>query len=662
MNTQKITRRQFLKIMGTAGLASIPPLLGYGWIATHNGEYPQIHSPYAPPDDEGLSKTNPILLLVHEHSENPFGQYLQEILFAEGLNCFSIAFLSKIKPDALKQFDTVILAEGLVSSSQVDWLSQYVASGGNLIAMRPEPALDHLFGVASTSGSISDGYLQIESNRPEGQGIIPEPIQFHGSAALYKLENAAPLAWLSKDDIETTTYPAVTLNRFEQGQTSLWAFDLARSVAYTRQGNPNWANQERDGFREIRATDMFKDWLDMELIANPQADEQQRLLANLLNAFSQNGRPLPRFWYFPNKAESVFIATSDSHQNSGKSVNEYCGHVEKFNGQTSIYYLPPIFDDFRLAAQKGRWLAEDLSVMDQAYLPSPKQIANLRSKGHEFSVHPEVIHGLEEDWQAYWKAFTGLGYGPIPPTIRTHCILWSDWTETARFQASLGFGLNLDYYHIGPMFKDKTGDWAFGHFTGSGLPMKFIDEQGQILNIYQQVTQLADDHILDLHWGGVAKLPPDEAVKTATRLIERSTGNSAITANFHTDPFDVGGESAEKAAAFLDGTLAAAAERNVPIWTAERWLRFTETRHDSVFNQLEWKPSERKLIIRINCPQTTADRLSFMLPLHHNSGHLAAIEVDGNSIVFANRSVGGVEYGCTLIDPGIHEVIGYYSA
>ena len=41
------------------------------------------------------------------------------------------------------------------------------------------------------------------------------------------------------------------------GQAAAFTYDLARSVVYTRQGNPAWAGQERDGFAPIRSDDLF---------------------------------------------------------------------------------------------------------------------------------------------------------------------------------------------------------------------------------------------------------------------------------------------------------------------------------------------------------------------------------------------------------------------
>ena len=74
------------------------------------------------------------------------------------------------------------------------------------------------------------------------------------------------------------------------GQAAAFTYDLARSVVYTRQGNPAWSGQERDNDNPIRSDDLFfgnaangePDWIDFTKVAIPQADEQQRLLANLV--------------------------------------------------------------------------------------------------------------------------------------------------------------------------------------------------------------------------------------------------------------------------------------------------------------------------------------------------------------------------------------------
>ena len=79
------------------------------------------------------------------------------------------------------------------------------------------------------------------------------------------------------------------------------------------------------------------------------------------------------------------------------------------------------------------------------------------------------------------------------------------WTESARLQASYGMRMNLGFYHVGPSLQKKSGEWVYGHLTGSGRPMRFIDAQGRILNIYQQLTQLTDEHLIPMD--GFMRIP-----------------------------------------------------------------------------------------------------------------------------------------------------------
>ena len=53
----------------------------------------------------------------------------------------------------------------------------------------------------------------------------------------------------SRTPTTATANPAVTLRSVgaNGGQAAAFTYDLARSVVYTRQGNPAWAGQERDG-------------------------------------------------------------------------------------------------------------------------------------------------------------------------------------------------------------------------------------------------------------------------------------------------------------------------------------------------------------------------------------------------------------------------------
>jgi hypothetical protein len=667
----RLSRRQFLKLAGATGALAIPTLLGYNLLRDAQGESPPSISPYVPVDVlESWSSlpavTSPILLLINDRADNPFGLYLSEILRAEGLNCFQIARLSTLESDPLDRFDLVLLAEGPLDNAQAELLEGYVARGGGLVAMRPDARLAALFGLERMTGTTAEGYLQVEADHPIGQGIAAETLQFHGDADHYRLAGAEVVAWLASNADTRTDFPAVTAHRYGQGQASLWAFDLARSVAYTRQGNPAWANQERDDVHFVRVCDMFKDWVDLDRLPIPQADEQQRLLANLLSALSQGKRPLPRLWYFPGAAEGMFVATSDAHQNPASAVEAVLTRVEQRGGHASVYYAPPLTSDWRRAARRAKRWAEELPLIGDAlsnpYVPpTPAQIADWRARGHEFTLHPYVDDDLETGWHDYWHEFTGLGYDPVSPTVRTHRILWTGWVETAWLQATYGLRMNLDYYHWGPAFRNAAGEWPCGHFTGSGLPMRFVDQQGRILNIYQQLTQLADEHLLDVA-NGPAKLSAEAAVEVSRTLLCQSLDGaySAIVANFHADPFSAVGKLATEAALWLEGTLDCAVAQGIPIWSAEEWLRFTEIRQDAILGEVEWYPAARRLSFQLGTQTASDIGLTVMIPLWHGEVRLAQVEVDGQVVEHRERKVGGVSYGWMSVRAGSRQVVATY--
>ena len=121
------------------------------------------------------------------------------------------------------------------------------------------------------------------TSMPPGAGIVGSTIQYHGTADRYTLNGATAVATLYSNATTATTNPAVTLRSVGSsgGQAAAFTYDLARSVVYTRQGNPAWAGQERDGVvgHPPRRHVLLDAGSNTNKIAIPQADEQQRLLA-----------------------------------------------------------------------------------------------------------------------------------------------------------------------------------------------------------------------------------------------------------------------------------------------------------------------------------------------------------------------------------------------
>ena len=242
-------------------------------------------------------------VLVITDPGDAFGTYYAEILRAEGLNEFAVTSTANLTASTLSSYQVVLLAQTAVTDAQASLLDAWVQAGGNLIAMRPEQRLAGLLGLGADAGDVTNGYVKVATGSPPGAGITGVTMQFHGTADVRSATSATTVATLysGADTPASPSAPAVTLRSVGSagGQAASFTYDLARSVVYTRQGNPDWAGQKRDGqIDPIRSDDLFfPDWLDFSKVAIPQADEQQRLLANLVTQMNLDRTPLPRFWY-----------------------------------------------------------------------------------------------------------------------------------------------------------------------------------------------------------------------------------------------------------------------------------------------------------------------------------------------------------------------------
>ena len=269
------------------------------------------------------------------------------------------------------------------------------------------------------------------------------------------------------------------------GQAAAFTYDLARSIVYTRQGNPAWSGQERDGVAPIRSDDLFfggaqADWVDLSKVAIPQADEQQRLLANLIGHVNADRKPLPRFWYLPRGVKAAVVMTGDDHGNGGTAGR---------------------FDDYIAASPPGCSVAQWECIRGTSYIYPNTPISNAaaaayEAQGFEIGLHvntncadytPASLEPNFADQLAEFAVeFPSL---PAPRTNRTHCIVFSDWATQPKVELDHGIRLDTNYYYWPPGWVDDVP----GFFTGSGMPMRFADLDGTMIDVYQATTQMTDE-------------------------------------------------------------------------------------------------------------------------------------------------------------------------
>ncbi len=572
-------------------------------------------APAPPPPDQGPG--GPIAVVTS--NSNPYSKYLAEILRTEGLNEFSTVDVGSVSASTLAPFDTVVLGNVPVTAAQTADLTSWVNAGGNLIAIRPGSTLSSLLGLSVASGTTSDAYLKVDPTTAPGAGIVTDTIQYHGVADRYTLSGAQAIATLYSTATTATTSPAVSLRDVGSngGQAAAFTFDLPRSIALTRQGNPAWAGTERDGNAPIRSDDMFfggtgaTDWVNLSKVAIPQADEQQRLLTNLIQVMNRDRKPLPHFWYFPRNLKAVIIATGDDHGNNGTAGR---------------------FDQYLANSPAGCSVADWTCPRFSSYIYPSTPLSNAAAAGYaaqgfEIGVHESTncgnftLSSLQSFYAndiAAWRArFPSLAN---PVSNRTHCIAFSDWASQPKVALANGMRMDGNYYY----WPDTWVQDRPGFMTGSGMPMRFTDTDGTMIDNYQAPSQLTDES------GQTYPMTPNALLDNATGPLGYY---GAFNANMHTD----------SATTFEDDNLIASAQAHgVPLVSGKQMVSWIDGRNASSFTEIAWTANTLSFGISVGAG---ANGLSGMLPTAGPNGtQLTALTRDGSAVAFTKSTVKGLEY------------------
>jgi hypothetical protein len=568
----------------------------------------------------GQGPGGPILVIADP--ADPFDRYYAEILTAEGLNAFEVRTVDQVSDAVLSGYSVAILAQSAVSPSLASSLSAWVQGGGNLIAMRPSPALAGLLGLGSDIGNLDNGYIRVNTSSGPGAGITGDTMQFHDQADRWTVAGATRVADLYTSATAATTYPAVTLHSVGTagGQAAAFTYDLARSVVQTRQGNPAWAGQKRDGqIDPIRSDDLFfPNWVDLGRVAIPQADEQQRLLANLVTHLSSDRVPLPRFWYFPRGERAVVVMTGDDHTATGTEAH---------------------FDRFLELSPAGCSVADWDCVRSTSYVyaindMTAAQVAAYQAQAFEIALHLDTGCGnfteasLRDTWADQRPEFLARWADVVeaPRTNRTHCIAWSDWASEPKVGHEFGIRLDTNYYYWpGSWVQDRPG-----MFTGSGIPMRFADLDGSLIDVYQATTQIPDESEMNI---------PAHIAALLDKALGAQGYYGAFTANMHSDR-DLSGANA---------IVAAAQARGVPVISAEQLLDWIEGRNNTSFAGLSFDGSRLGFSVS---PGAGARGLEAMVPAAWAAGRMSGLTRNGVPVATSSRVVKGIEYLVFPAEPG----------
>jgi hypothetical protein len=209
-------------------------------------------------------------------------------------------------------------------------------------------------------------------------------------------------------------------------------------------------------------------------------------------------------------------------------------------------------------------------------------------------------------------------YGYTPLTNRGHCLIWPGWTEMAQLLA--GAGVRMDANFVGV-------HCGHGYLTGSGLPVKFMDERGRLIDLYEQSTQWEDDVAIGAYF---ERLAYDQAVaqSLATLREAQERYHTVVNCNFH--PIHTRKDQLDTRA-WITAVAAYCAERHIPMIGGDDWVRFNDARRQVRLSGYAADRAQRRVRFTLAARQAISG-LTISLPSTWDEGRLSRVNAGGTPL------------------------------
>jgi hypothetical protein len=572
--------------------------------------------------DQNQGNGGPVLVVTAPG--DTYGNYYAEILRTEGISYFTVKDTDDLSPSLLNQYVTTIMAQATLSQSQADMLQTWVQDGGNLIAMRPDKKLSSLLGLTDANATSLNQYMRVDPATAAGAGIVSQSMQFKGVADRYTLNGAMAIAQLYSDASTATAFPAVTTRTVGQGTASSFSYDLARSVIALHQGNVAWAGQDRNADGPMRTNDLFfgakagdvqPDWLDVNKMAIPQADEQQRLLINIMTEVSKDSLPMPRFWYLPDAQKAALVLAGDDH-----GLNDLTGTRQMMNTWLNQSVSGCSVADWQCMRASHYVYVNSALTNNQA--------VQLAGYGFEIANHPSNTNAQcynDADYAELYPHYSAsmttwnAKYSGVAPsmTSRYHCYSWADWDMMPRAGQAQGVKYDLNTVAFPASWINSRSPMV----TGSGMNMRLTDISGALMNVHQGVTNF------------------DNTSANATSIaamLDNAIGVNGYYGIFGSHYDMEAGETYHQLLVDI------AKSRGVPLISAAQALDWLTSREQSSFDQLA-HPVVGQLTFHVTASEG-AHGLRAMVPATDGAGTIANLLRAGQAVTYQTQTIKGVSY------------------
>jgi hypothetical protein len=211
-------------------------------------------------------------------------------------------------------------------------------------------------------------------------------------------------------------------------------------------------------------------------------------------------------------------------------------------------------------------------------------------------------------------------------------VLWSDYDSEPTILLNHGLRLDTSYYY----WPDIWVQGRPGLFTGSGLPMRYSDRNGNAIDVYQAPTQFPDETTWNY---------PDDINTVLGNAVGSQGFYAVLTANMHTD---------DPQSPRSDAIVAAAQAYGVPVIASLQMLNWLDGRNNSMFSNLSWTANALSFTVTA---ASGAHNLEVMVPVASPSGPLTGITLSGVPIGYSLQTVKGLQYAAFLTAGGAYQAL-----
>ncbi len=585
-------------------------------------------------------------LCCYDPQAAPFGRYVLEILYAEGLTGAEEQNVREtpLEAGALAVRQAVIVAPCGEETGAEAAALEALRHGTPVVFLRPSENTAAALGIADKQRrTANDAYIAPERDHPLWFASVGDFLQFHGTADMYGEYGGRErvLAWIAGRDWELP-YPAIVTGTYGAGRFAVFTYDLATSTVLFHQGRREQASTgpdpDADGDGLYCPSDLFIGYRDRTLLDLPQSDLQQQLLVRILEWASASHAPLARLWYYPDAAPAIALFNGDSDGMTRPQMEWYTNMVEAHGGEYTVYLME-------------QHLAHLTPEMERDY----------RQRGH--SAGPHIWHSPKptvEQMRTRIQEEVALfeeRYGYPPKTTRHHCVIWPGWVETAKALADAGFRMDTNF---------RAGDHLqYGYLTGSGLPMRFIDEDGEFIELFEQETLFCDDYVL-VDKSFLPPLSEEQAIATSKEYMDAARDHYHTVVHLYFHPIYASGVKVNtgqfiRTAGWFEAVLKYAAQEKLPMPSTDAWCTFNEQRRAAAIAEQRWDASSGILYLSL----ATRDGLpngTMIVPARYGGRQVAEVLRDGEPLRLERRSVAGTAVVLAVCDfaAGTHELAVHY--